>query len=117
MQLWELVENSHDGVFLVHESGVDAYRKGLEPQELGWDKRTKKAGPGSKNFGQVKGLSFDRVLVFPTEPIFGFIENGTVLSEVSAAKFYVAVTRARQSVGIVTNKRKSESNLSYWTSK
>lgn len=105
----------HDGVFLVHESAVDAYRKCFEPQELRWDKRTSKAGPGSKNFGQVKGLSFDRVLIFPTKPISGFIDDGMALPEVSAAKFYVAVTRARQSVGIVATKWKSESNLSYWT--
>lgn len=105
----------HDGVFLVHESEVDSYRRTFEPQELKWDKRNKKAGPSAKNFGQVKGLSFSRVLIFPTGPISSFVEDGAVLPEVSAAKFYVAVTRARQSVGIVTPKKTTNSNLTFWT--
>lgn len=109
------VSTGHDGVFLVHESDADSYRRYFKPQELRWDKRTTKAGPGAKNFGQVKGLSFDRVLVFPTGPISDFLEDGTFLPEVSAAKFYVAVTRARQSVGIVVAKKTTQSGLSYWT--
>lgn len=104
----------HDGVFLVHEADVGAYRKYFEPQELRWDKRNKEAGPSAKNFGQVKGLTFSRVLIFPTGPISSFVEDGTVLPEVSAAKFYVAVTRARQSVGIVTPKNTTNSNLKFW---
>ncbi len=106
----------HDGVFLVHESEVDSYRKTFEPQELKWNKSNKKAGPSAKNFGQVKGLSYSRILIFPTVPISSFVEDGTSLRGVSTAKFYVAVTRARQSVGIVTSKRTTNSNLIYWTS-
>jgi superfamily I DNA/RNA helicase len=105
----------HDGVFLVHESDVDVYRESFKPQELRWDRRNKKAGLSAKNFGEVKGLAFPRVLIFPTAPILRFVEDGTTLQEVSAAKFYVAVTRARQSVAIVTNKTATKSSLSYWT--
>jgi superfamily I DNA/RNA helicase len=104
----------HDGVFLVYKADVDAYCKSFEPQELRWDKRDKRAGPNAKNFGQVKGLAFPRVLIFPTEPISSFIETGKALKEVSTAKFYVAVTRARQSVGIVTAENTTKSSLRYW---
>ena len=106
----------HDGVFLVHEDEVDAYREKFRPQELRWNRRDRKAGPNAKNFGEVKGLGFPRVLIYPTAPILKFVEDGTPLKEVSAAKFYVAVTRAKQSVGIVTDRRTTKSSLSYWNS-
>ncbi len=105
----------HDGVFLVLESDVDAYRKSFAPQELRWDKRNKKAGPSAKNFGTVKGLTFSRVLIFPTDPIAKFIRDGTAMKDVTTAKFYVAVTRARQSVGIVTGEKNMKLSLTYWS--
>lgn len=104
----------HDGVFLVHESDIDAYRETYAPQELRWDRRNRRAGVGAKNFGQVKGLAFPRVLIFPTNPITNYIENGAALPGGSLAKFYVALTRARQSVAIVTTKRTTKSTLVTW---
>ena len=53
------------------------------------------------NFKVSKGMTFERVLIIPTEPIKKFIQSGTFLGSISASSFYVAVTRAKQSVAIV----------------
>ena len=56
------------------------------------------------NFGESKGLSFDRVLIYPTKPFIDwFMNNESELAETSRSKLYVAITRARYSVGIVVN--------------
>lgn len=54
------------------------------------------------NFGESKGLSFDRVLIYPTKPILNWLsDNNSELAATSRSKLYVALTRARYSVGIV----------------
>ena len=56
----------------------------------------------TNNFGLVKGKSFDHVLIYPTEKMLDFLLNGTVIENPEIkAKLYVAITRARYSVGIV----------------
>jgi DNA helicase-2/ATP-dependent DNA helicase PcrA len=56
------------------------------------------------NFGGSKGLSFERVLIYPTKPIESWIkDNNSILQPISKSGFYVAVTRAKYSVGIVYN--------------
>ncbi len=70
------------------------------------------------NFGEAKGLGFDRVLIYPTKPILDFILNNKNLDGTSRAKFYVAITRARHSVGIVHNFKDGDSfeNIEKWIS-
>ena len=92
----------HSGIFLVMESDVSAYAR-YEPQALRWDKRNKALGLAALNFGQSKGLSFDRVLVFPTSPISKYLESGIQLEAGSKSRLYVGITRARHSVAFVTN--------------
>lgn len=104
----------HDGVFLVAESHLEAYRAAFDPQELRWDKRSKTAGPKAKNFGLVKGLTFARVLIHPTGPIMKYVEDATPLADGSVSKFYVGVTRARQSVAILTDKSTTTSGIPFW---
>jgi DNA helicase-2/ATP-dependent DNA helicase PcrA len=54
------------------------------------------------NFGESKGLSFDRVLIYPTKPIIDWLfDDSKELAPTSRSKFYVALTRARHSAGIV----------------
>jgi DNA helicase-2/ATP-dependent DNA helicase PcrA len=108
------LELEHTGVLLVHHSHIAAYRDAFTPQDLRWDRRDVSAGPAARNFGAVKGQSFDRVLIHPTSTITNFIETGAPLAAGSAAKFYVAITRARHSVAIVTNKASSSSPIPYW---
>lgn len=105
---------THVGVYLVHENDIDAYRNRYLPQDLRWNRSNKKAGPKAKNMRKVKGLSFDDVLLHPTLPMSNFLEKGTKLEETSLAALYVAITRARFSVGIVTKKRSSNTAFPFW---
>ena len=109
-----LAELEHMGVVLVHEDHLLVYRDVHDPQELRWNRRAPLTGPNARNYGEVKGHSFDRVLIHPTSPITEFIEKGSMLKEVAAAKFYVAVTRARHSVAIVTKKDTTSSAIPFW---
>jgi DNA helicase II / ATP-dependent DNA helicase PcrA len=88
----------HQGVFLIKNGCVSEYCKNYNPQIL----RYQKAEFPDLNYGISKGLSFDRVLIYPTEKIRNYLKNGDV-SKIDSikAKFYVATTRARHSVGIV----------------
>jgi ATP-dependent exoDNAse (exonuclease V) alpha subunit len=67
-----------------------------------------------QNFKGVKGATFERVLLAPTTNIESFIKKGTHLEATAAAAFYVAVTRARQSLVIVVDKP-GASKLPIWT--
>ena len=54
------------------------------------------------NFGDAKGLEFDRVLIIPHGPIKKYLKSGDVNNvKGSLSKFYVAVTRARYSVAFL----------------
>ncbi|MBA9083872.1 ATP-dependent exoDNAse (exonuclease V) beta subunit [Fontibacillus solani] len=56
----------------------------------------------SVNFGESKGITFERVLIYPTQPFTQWIKNNNFeLLPTSRSKFYVALTRAQYSVGIV----------------
>ncbi|MBB0992762.1 UvrD-helicase domain-containing protein [Dietzia sp. SLG510A3-3B2-2] len=108
-------QTGHDGVFLVSVGDLDAYRAEYRPQELRWDRRSRTAGALAKNFGQVKGLTYPRVLIHPTGPMMKYIENGAALPSGAVAKFYVGITRARQSVAILTEKTTTSSALPFWS--
>lgn len=107
-------ETGHDGIFLVHPSHVLAYVKQYAPQSL-----RSTAASGKKfnldflNFNVAKGATYPRVLIIPTAPITNFICRGISLEPRAAASFYVAVTRASQSVGIVLESS-GGSTLQYW---
>ena len=107
----------HDGVFLVKAGDVEAYRAAYEPQELRWDRNCKSAGASAKNFGEVKGRTFQRVLIHPTKTISRYVETGSELADATKCKFYVAITRARQSVAIVTDKTTTSTSLPIWSPK
>ena len=56
----------------------------------------------SKNFGESKGSTYDRVLIYPTKPILDWVLNNKQFNSFeSKCKFYVAVTRAKYSVAII----------------
>lgn len=55
-------------------------------------------------FGTSKGLTFERVIIFPTEPMLKwFKDNNAALTNDSRAKLYVGLTRPVKSVSIVFN--------------
>ncbi|MDP1813228.1 MAG: UvrD-helicase domain-containing protein, partial [Leadbetterella sp.] len=93
----------HDGVFLVRTEDVENYLKKYKPMQLRDSIKTKtNRNYKAMNFGESKGLSFDRVLIYPTQPFVNWlIDNKSELASTSRSKFYVAITRARYSVGII----------------
>lgn len=95
----------HDGVFFVKPSDVDEYLKRYLPTQLRYS-RTTLVNPlyDTYNFGEAKGLTFSRVLIYPTKSMIDWIGNrSSKLAFESRSKFYVAVTRAEHSVAIVHN--------------
>ncbi|MEE3953493.1 UvrD-helicase domain-containing protein [Peribacillus frigoritolerans] len=92
----------HDGLFIINNKDVEAYRERFNPQVLRYDARVRI--DGAVNFGESKGLTFDRVLIKPTKKMEQYLKSGIhTLDDVSLAKFYVAVTRARYSVTFISD--------------
>ena len=106
-------ETGHDGVFLLREDDIDHYLNEYAncvqlffKNSSAMDQKLK-SGYQSMTFGKAKGLSFDRVLIFPTKKIIDWlIDHDVNLSPETRCKFYVAITRARHSVAIVCNENK-----------
>lgn len=97
----------HDGIFLVEEGVVDSYLKEFNPVQLR-DSKAKEVNEQYSvvNFGKSKGLTFDRVLIYPTAPVVKWLKNNSSdLTAIGRSKFYVGLTRARNSVGIVLTKK------------
>ncbi len=98
----------HDGVFFVSSDDVATYLSLYNPMQLRDSKRTPvNEDYPVKNLGDSKGLTFDRVLIYPTAKMLDWIlDNKKELKPQSKAKFYVGVTRAKYSVAIVFNNKK-----------
>ncbi len=104
----------HDGVYLVTSKHVDEYVGLYRPQCLRHSVTSgKKFNLDFLNFKVSKGMTYERVLIVPTAPIGKFITSGTYLEATSASSFYVAVTRAKQSVAIVIDDA-GASKLPFW---
>ena len=59
------------------------------------------------NFGESKGLTFGRILIYPAQPMINWIvDHKKELKFQSRSKLYVAITRVRHSVGIVFDNKK-----------
>ncbi|KNZ43461.1 AAA family ATPase [Acetobacterium bakii] len=97
-------KTDHDGVFFVAEKDTEKYLEKYLPMQLRYDRRTKKINPKYevKNFGESKGATYDRVLIYPTKKMLDWVlKNEKIDSFEVKCKFYVAVTRAKFSVAIV----------------
>ena len=97
---------NHDGVFFIKPEDVEKYLDVYNPMQL----RDKVSVTTNKhyeamNFGDAKGLTFERVLIYPTKPMLDWIINhDNELKFKSRSRLYVVVTRARSSVAIIFNK-------------
>jgi DNA helicase-2/ATP-dependent DNA helicase PcrA len=100
--------SSHDGVFLVKPKDVDEYLKLYSPIQLRDSVKVKiNKNFRAINFGNSKGLTLDRVLIYPTTPITEWLEdNSKKMKDQSRSKFYVAVTRAIYSTAIIYDYKK-----------
>lgn len=104
--------DNHEGIFFIPKEEVDLYLETYKPVQLRHDKRIKvNENYRVYNYGDSKGLQFERVLVYPTNPILNWIKNPeSKLPDSSRAGFYVAVTRAKHSVAIVCERKFLNSN-------
>lgn len=92
---------AHDGVFVVRGKDVAEYCRIYKPQVL---RLNRKFMPdiSAENFGMVKGLGFERVLIVPYSGITKWLSTGDHKQiERSAEEVYVGVTRAYQSVAFI----------------
>lgn len=101
--LFSPCENRHSGVWIVPSSIAEDYAEKFHPVVLCYDKDVKTVdSPIILNFGRAKGRTFDDVLIYPTKDVLKWLIDDTKdLSPQTRSKFYVAITRARYSVGIV----------------
>lgn len=106
--------SEHEGVFALAPEHVSFYLEQYQPVCL----RQLVTTPvpedvTASNFGISKGLTHDRVVIFPTDRIRAFLTKGTLLGDKSACGLYVGVTRAVHSVAFVMPKPEA-SRLTVW---
>lgn len=95
---------SHDGVFLVRKKDIIRYLEEFAPLQLRYDRRNKSANNNYDvlNFGESKGVTKNRTLIYPTKKIKDWLfQEKEIDSFETRCRLYVAITRARHSVGIV----------------
>lgn len=93
------------GVFQILQADVHAYIEHLKPSILKYDVRTPTLGYPSLNFGVSKGMTLDRVLIFPNKPLYSFLLDP--ISRLKAPdKYFVGVTRAKYSLAFVVKEFK-----------
>ena len=103
------IPTGHDGVFFVHTADVDSYLAKYRPIQLR-DRVTTSINNffPAANFGESKGLTFERVLLYPTKPMLDWMhDQSKELQPKSRARLYVGVTRAMHSVAIVVKTLKN----------
>ena len=91
----------HDGITFIKKNEVADYISTYNPAILRYNKNTDTLGFCATNIGMAKGRTFDRVLIFPTNPMREYLETKDVSKAGDKSKLYVAVTRARYSVAFV----------------
>ena len=91
----------HDGVFIITHSDVERYYEHFNPVILKYDRKTDVGGMASFNYGECKGMTFDRVLLYPTKLLVAFLSGEQLKTQ---EKSYVAVTRPKYSLAIVVDK-------------
>lgn len=106
-------EIEHQGIFYVSEKDLDSYLEKFRPMQLRDTKKTKvNEKYGYRSFGMSKGLTFDRVLIYPTKPYLEWLTKSTPISaNQSKSKLYVAITRARYSVAFIINEDVLKKNV------
>ena len=111
----DLIDNEENqGVFIINENKVEEYCNFYEPIILRWDKRTNinsKLNCQILNYGNAKGITCNRTIIYLTKPLLLFILNQKPIQlEEVKAKFYVACTRAKHSVVFVNTTNDKPSN-------
>ncbi|MDU3552145.1 MAG: UvrD-helicase domain-containing protein [Clostridium perfringens] len=106
---------NHDGLFIVNNKNVQDYIKIFSPKILRYDKRTSFDSKNILNFGQSKGLTFDRILIITNLKFEKYLITGDISNIAkSKAKVYVALTRARYSVAFLCDKEVKLDSFKKW---
>ena len=101
---------SHDGVFVVSAPDVHCYVERFQPVTVLRDsRRADTLGLAAMNIGVAKGRTFDRVLIFPTNPMVKYLAGADQSILRAPERLYVAVTRARYSAAFVVPIQRSAS--------
>lgn len=95
--------SQHDGIYKLKASQALAYHKQYRPTVLRYRIDSNTLDLAGFNIGLSKGKTFDRVMIFPTEPMLKYLIDGNAahLKDQSKSSLYVAITRARYSVAYV----------------
>jgi len=107
----------HDGIFFVFQEHLHTYTARFEPMVLRWSRTTIVAShlqQHAANIGEVKGCTFDRVLIYPTQPMLKYLKTKKPDDAGSKERLYVATTRARHSVAFVITKAFSSPLATAW---
>lgn len=108
---------NHMGLYAVLPTDLNKYCEMYSPQVLVYDKRAAKnvGSIATRNFGAVKGQTFERVLIVPTKNMENYLSTGNI-EEITASreKIYVAITRAKFSVAFLTSRQVAMDNISLW---
>lgn len=96
-----LDKTGHDGIFKITANDVPAYVAKYTPQVLRDWIRTSTLDLSALNIGVSKGSTYDRVLIFPTQPMLNYLRTADLSALKAPDRLYVAVTRARHSVTFV----------------
>lgn len=94
-----------EGIYLVREADIENYLERFNPIQLRWNS-LQEVNPNYSvyNFGESKGKTFHRVIIYPTDKMEKWVyDNKTDLPFSTRAKLYVAITRAKYSVAIISN--------------
>jgi len=104
----------HDGLFLVRREDVPSYLADYDRLFVRHSANSARNEPSVfLNYRASKGLTCERVLVWPTANAEKLIMRGVPLEGRAACDLYVAVTRARQSVAFVMDQAGS-SEIPFW---
>lgn len=101
----EVVATHHDGIFFIKPEELEEYKIKYRPVILRWDRNSDTLGHMAINIGVSKGKTYPRIVIFPTSTMTQYLKkkNPAELKPRTRSKLYVAVTRARFSVGFVVN--------------
>lgn len=118
------VDNEDVGTYLVSMDNVSMFIEHYKPTVLYYNisslnkfisKLDGDINFESITFGKSKGLSFDNVLILPTKEMENHIIKGRhKMSDTVIAQFYVAITRSKNNVAILSDKSPYFDFLNRW---
>lgn len=104
-----MISNKEDRIgqcILITKQYADVYTQLVSPIALIWNETSKKEvsaySESVYNLGEVKGIEFENVVIYPTKTMLKWMKNmESSLPDTSKAKFYVGVTRAMETLAII----------------